>query len=183
MTGSDGGSGSQPPLDRPSGPDGQWQALSPEEIRGLWEESARPKGTPATGEWPAVPEAGPGLMVGQDDHGRPLPKVHILVLPTRDGTAVPAFLKWGGWNANPPPELHVAALRSWRDRHGAELVGISNDVLDLRVTRRPGTREAALALAREQSVYCGDIVLQGVGTLAPLAAILTASDWWHFWWD
>lgn len=183
MTGGDEGPGSPPRIDRYVGPDGQWQALSPEEIRELWERSARPKGAPAIGDWPAVPQAGPGLTVAQDHHDRPLPKVHILVLPTRDGTAVPAFLKWGGWNANPPPELHVAALRSWRDRHGAELVGISNDVLNLRVARRPETREAALALAQEQCVYCEDIVLQGVGTLAPLAAILMASDWWYFWWD
>ncbi|MBR0646634.1 DUF4253 domain-containing protein [Plastoroseomonas hellenica] len=183
MTGGGNGPGLPPRVNRLSLPDGQWQALSPEEIRGLWEDSARPKGAPAIGEWPDVPEAGPGLTVARDHQDHPLPKVHILVLPTRDGTAAPAFLKWGGWNANPPPELHVAALRSWRDRHGAELVGISNDVLNLRVTRRPETREAALALAREQSVYCEDIVLQGVGTLAPLAAILMASDWWYFWWD
>lgn len=183
MTGHGDRPGLPPRIDQPSGPDDQWQALSPEEIRALWEQSARPKGAPAVGDWPEVPEAAPGLTVAQDHHARPLPKVHILVLPTRDGTAAPAFLKWGGWNANPPPELHVAALRSWRDRHGAELVGISNDVLNLRVASRPGTREAALALAQEQCVYCEDIVLQGVGTLAPLAAILMASDWWYFWWD
>lgn len=183
MTGGSGGLGLPSQVNHLSGPDGQWRALSPEEIGRLWEDSARPKREPAIGEWPEMPEAGASLAVSRDHHGHPLPNVHILVLPTRDGTAVPAFLKWGGWNANPPPELHVAALRSWRDRHGAELVGISNDVLNLRVARRPGTREAALALAQEQCVYCEDIVLQGVGALAPLAAILRASDWWYFWWD
>lgn len=183
MTGGSDGLGLPSQVNRLSGPDGQWQALSPEEIGRLWTDSARPKGEPAIGEWPEVPEAGASLTVARGHHGRPLPKVHILVLPTRDGTAAPAFLKWGGWNANPLPELHVAALRSWRDRYGAELVGISSDVLNLRVTCRPETREAALALAREQFVYCEDIVLQGVGTLAPLAAILMAGDWWYFWWD
>jgi hypothetical protein len=53
----------------------------------------------------------------------------------------------------------------------------------LRVARRPATREAALELAREQYLYCNDIVDQGTGSLSGLAASLTTDDWWFFWWD
>jgi hypothetical protein len=112
-----------------------------------------------------------------------LDKVHIALIPTDDWTTIPAHLQWGGWNACPHPEFHVAALRSWRDRFGAELVGLSRDTLELRVSRRPQTREAALELAREQYAYCNDIVDQGVGTLSVLAADLMADPWWFFWWD
>ena len=40
-----------------------------------------------------------------------------------------------------------------------------------------------MALAREQFVYCPDIVYQGTGTLAGLAAALLEGTTWYFWWD
>ncbi len=43
-------------------------------------------------------------------------------------------------------------------------------------------RREALKLAREQYLYCGDIVSQGVGSIAGLAAILEVSTHWYFWW-
>jgi len=55
--------------------------------------------------------------------------------------------------------------------------------MNVRVQSRPPTREAALELAREQYVYCSDIVDQGVQTLSALAAVLMQSAWWYFWWD
>jgi hypothetical protein len=134
------------------------------------------------GEWPSEVDPSPGLSVARET-GKPLLKVHIALLPTDDWTTIPAHLKWGGWNACPPPEYHIAALRSWRDRFGAELVGLSHDTMNLNVTRRPTTREAALELAREHYLYCDDIVNQGTGTLSPLAASLMTDDWWYFWWD
>lgn len=115
--------------------------------------------------------------------GAPLAQVHIVVVPTDDPTAVPAYLRWGGWNACPGPEMHVATLRRWRDAYGAELVGMSGDVLNLKVTRRPASRDEAMALAFEQFLYCPDIVLQGTNTFEPLALALMEGDWWYFWWD
>ncbi len=140
---------------------------------------------PPLGDWPLItPEPDPALTVAEELlTGRPLERVIIVLIPTDDSTTIPAHLRWGGWNANPPAEYHVAALRSWRDRYGAELVGLSFDVMNLRVARRPVSRDEALALAREQYAYCSDIVDQGVGTLAALAALLMAGDWWYFWWD
>lgn len=135
------------------------------------------------GTWPAVPGPGAGLSIAQDLQGRPLAKVHILLLPTQEGAAVPALLRWGGWNECPSPTVQVAALRSWHQRYGVELVGISGDVMNLRAARRPTSREEALALAREQFLYCSDIVLQGTDTLSNLAATLMHDDWWYFWWD
>ena len=64
----------------------------------------------------------------------------------------------------PPPAFHVAALRAWRERYGAELVGLGADVMNLRVARRPATRDEALELARAQYVYCSDIIDQGVAS-------------------
>jgi Domain of unknown function (DUF4253) len=74
-------------------------------------------------------------------------------------------------------------MRMWRDHYGAELIGMSSDTLNLRVATKPKTRQEALALARDQYVYCTDIIAQGLQTYSALAASLMANDWWFFWWD
>jgi hypothetical protein len=55
--------------------------------------------------------------------------------------------------------------------------------VNLRTTRFAATREEALDLAREQYLYCADIVDQGTGSLSLLAANLMVDPWWFFWWD
>ena len=136
------------------------------------------------GAWPdGVPQSS-GLTVATDLTGsKPLDKVYIALIPTKDWTEIPAYLRWGGWNDCPGPEYHVAALRSWRDRYGVELIGASGDTLNLRASRRPATREEAIALAREQYAYCTDVIEQGTQTLSVLAAQLYYDNWWFFWWD
>ncbi|HSX54999.1 MAG TPA: DUF4253 domain-containing protein [Sphingomonas sp.] len=142
--------------------------------------------TAPLGEWPkAVAEADlPGLTVANDPAtGKPLSEAYLLMLPARASWEIPAYLRWGNWNACPPAEYHVAALKRWHERFGAELVGIGADMMNVRVKRRPSTRDEALALADEQYRYCPDIIDQGVGSRSALATLLMASDWWFFWWD
>jgi Domain of unknown function (DUF4253) len=158
---------------------GNLRALSLEEMLAA---TVRESG-PELGDWPSEPMGAPQLSVATALSGSPLSKVQLVILPTDDWTTIPAFLNWGNWNGCPAPEYHVAALRSWRDRFGAELIGLSHDVMNIRVNERPKTRDAALDLAREQYAYCSDIVDQGVETLSALAAVLMQSDWWYFWWD
>lgn len=139
---------------------------------------------PPVGEWPPSPNPSTALSVAREVlTGAPLAKVYIALAPTEDWTAIPAYLRWGGWNACPAAEYHVAAMRTWRDRFGAELVGMSSDRINLRVASKPQTREEAFALARSQYIYCPDIIDQGVGTYSALAADLMADEWWGFWWD
>jgi hypothetical protein len=139
---------------------------------------------PPLGEWPPSPSVSPGLSVAYErlTH-QPLPKVHIVLVPTDDPTTVPAHLHWGDWNECPAPPYHVAALRHWREHYGAELVGLDMDVMNLRVARKPATRDEALELARVQHAYCNDIVDQGTYSLRALATELMAHNWWYFWWD
>jgi len=40
-----------------------------------------------------------------------------------------------------------------------------------------------MELAKEQYIFCNDIVDQGVGTVSALAATLLDSNYWYFWWD
>jgi hypothetical protein len=137
------------------------------------------------GDWPAKPDPNAiGLSVATDIlSGRFHDKVHILLIPAKFGWEVPAYLRWGDWNACPPPEYHVAALRRWHDRYGVDLVGINGDMMNLRASRPPGDRKEAVALAREVYGYCPDIVDQGMGSISALAASLTHDDWWYLWWD
>jgi hypothetical protein len=137
------------------------------------------------GEWPSKVDAGPpGPSVATDIvSGQSHDRVHILLIPTKFGWEVPAYLRWGDWNACPPPEYHIAALRSWHNDFAADLVGMNGDTINLRATSRPKTREAATKLARQQYAYCPDIIDQGAGTISVLAATLMASEWWYLWWD
>jgi hypothetical protein len=140
------------------------------------------------GEWPEgdADEAAQadGLTIARNLRtGQAFERVHILLISTPNGWEVPAYLRWGDWNACPPPEYHVAALHSWHERYGVELVGIDGDTMNLRAARRPTSRDEALVLARELYHYCPDIVDQGTRTISVLAALLMSSDWWFFWWD
>jgi hypothetical protein len=136
------------------------------------------------GEWPEEPEDGPGLSVAYDGvTDEPKSVVYIALIPTDDPTTIPAFMRWGDWNQCPAAAYHVAALRAWRDRYGAELIGLGPDTINLRVSRKPATREEALELAHEHYAYCSDIIVQGVGSDRALAGFLMKNDWWYFWWD
>jgi hypothetical protein len=107
------------------------------------------------------------------------PIVTIAYIPTQSSADIPAYLKLGSWNAVPEAEVFVALLRKWRREYGAELVALSTDTIDIRVTRRPTTRQEALAIAREHAKFCPSTEV----TLAERAAELMQLDWWHFWWD
>lgn len=136
--------------------------------------------------WPAPPRfssQGPLVPFGllKDE---PRPDVYIALIPTQDSTAIPAYMQWGNFNDCPSAAVHIAALRAWRDRYGAELVAPNADVLELRVARRPSMREEALDLARVLDVYCSDLISEPtVEAYQELAANLMATDWWWFWWD
>ncbi len=116
-------------------------------------------------------------------NGEPFVKVSIALIPTVISWQVFAFIKYGNWNDCPAPAEHIAISKKWHQQYGAEVVGISNDVVEMRVTKPPLDRDAAFAIAQEQYIYCEDIVSQGTGTLLKLAGALLDSKVWYFWWD
>lgn len=161
--------------------------LSPQEVNAFL---SVPGPEPAVGEWPSAeqiplsdePKSNISTVVTDLSTGKPLPRVHIAIIPTDDWTTIPAYLRWGDWGRCPPPEFHVAALRSWRDRYGAELVGLGSNSMNLRIARQPATRAEALSLARELYAYCPDLFLPGIQTYSTIAAALMSRTWWNFWW-
>src|SRR5262249_45979334 len=96
--------------------------------------------------------------------------VVIGLVPVNHSWEVPAALSFGGWNECPDATSQVAVLRYWNQIYGAELVGLSGDVMELETAKKPSSKEEALKLAQEQYWFCYDIVEQGVGTIENLAA-------------
>ncbi len=109
--------------------------------------------------------------------------VVMAIVPAVNSWESAAFLSWGCWNENPCPEEHVAVLREWNDRYGADIVAMAGDTLEMRVDHPPTEWEDALQLAREQYVYDHDIVDQGAESIEVLASFLLGSEGWYFWWD
>ncbi len=114
---------------------------------------------------------------------KPLKQTIIGLIQTKDSWAVPAHLKFGGWNECPSPHEHVALFKKWEEEYSAKVASVTSDVIELTVDHPPTTKEQALKLAEEQFVYCSDIVFQGVETIENLASTLLNSKVWYFWWD
>ena len=115
--------------------------------------------------------------------GKFLPEVTLAVVRAREPWELPLQLRYGGWNECPLPEDNARLMRSWAERFGAEVVGITHDTVELRVARPPQDPVAALRLAAEHYAYCSDIVEQGVESIEGLAAVLLGAPVWFFWWD
>jgi len=125
-----------------------------------------------------------GIVTHRDVlNNQPFPKVLIGLFDVAASWEVFAHLHWGAWNACPSPAEHCALHRYWAAEYGAEVVTVTGDVVQCRVSRLPATDGQALRLARQQYAYCADIVEQGIGTVDSLAESLRAGRTWYFWWD
>ena len=136
------------------------------------------------GPWPEGMQSADRLISLDDwQTGRPKDKVFITILPTEAAWQAPIYLRFGGWNANPPPYVHAAAFRHWGETYGAVPVVIQSDTVEMLVADPASDRDAARELATQQYLYASDIVDQGVGDLSALAALLHKGGFWNFWWD
>jgi Domain of unknown function (DUF4253) len=113
----------------------------------------------------------------------PYTEIKITVIPALESWHVPCYLRIGNWNSVPKAEEHSAIFKYWLEKHGATVACIAHDIIEFTVERPPSTREAALELAREQYIYCPDIVHQNLGSVEALAATLLHASVWFFWWD
>lgn len=108
----------------------------------------------------------------------------LALIEAAHGWEIPARLAWSGAaNYDLSGAHHLAVLRRWGQRYGAELLTLGFDTIELLVDRPPAAKDEALAVAREQFAYCPDIVWQGLETIGALAATQARSRLWYFWWD
>lgn len=107
----------------------------------------------------------------------------MILVPTKTPWHAAAVLNWGNSNDGISPAEHTAMHKYWFTKYGAEPVSVTNAIWEFRVVKPPEDRAEAIALAREQFIYCPDIVHQGCSTLTGLASELIYSPRWYFWWD
>lgn len=135
-------------------------------------------------EWPSEPLARVDLTTHLKlSNNRPLAKVYFALLDVERPADSFAAIMWGGWNDCPDATVQTAIHRRWEDQWGAEVVSVTQDIVQCKVSRPPKTREDALCLAQEQYLYCPDIVEQGCDSIPRLASTLIDADYWYFWWD
>jgi hypothetical protein len=145
--------------------------------------------TPGIAQPPPMPETWPDDAPPNVDFMTPynseglIDRLSVGLVPTQAAWRVPAMLGFGHFNACPHPSVHVCLLKHWNQTHGAELVAMTNDTVELAIARPPLTREDAIALNRDHSIYCSDANEQ-LG-LAPhqMPARLLGGTVWYFWWD
>jgi hypothetical protein len=138
---------------------------------------AKPR-TPKTWEdvEPFSDDGQPFLVKEFDGSFKPI--VTLAFIPAQSNADIPAYIWRGGWNGVAEADVSVALFRKWQRDFGAEIVAVSLDAIDVRVARKPATRDEALVLAREHLRFCAT-----GATLAETAAELMATNRWHFYWD
>ena len=125
-------------------------------------------------------------MIGHQDILKKVPYSKVLtwnISRFREPWMLPAFVKFGGWNECPMPEIHCAMMKYWQEKYKAEIISMTSDVIECKVQNPPRSEEEVMNLAWEQYLYCKDIVDQGSRTISRLATTLYDSDYWYFWWD
>lgn len=136
------------------------------------------------GEWPhKTPQHGSILAHLDILSRKPKEVVCLAKIRISKNWEVPAYIGMGGWNECPDAAVLTAFAKRWHEKYGAEIVSITHDIMEFSVSKPPTTKEAAIELAKEQYVFCADIVDQGVGDVFTLAATLLNSNYWYFWWD
>jgi hypothetical protein len=108
----------------------------------------------------------------------------IGLIPARHGYEVPGLLSWkGAVNYDLDGAHHVAVLRYWQQRYGAELVTLTRDHIELLVARPPRDPATMVRVAYEMLSYCPDVDVLGTGVVAVLANEVVPHRRWSFWWD
>jgi hypothetical protein len=111
----------------------------------------------------------------------------LILVPTKLSWQIPAYLTFSGlgWNECPSTQVHIALLKRWHEKYGADLLCMGRDSLFLKVKKPVVDKDEALELAFEHAQYCPDNVMQGHGdrTISGLAIDLMGATVWQFWWD
>jgi hypothetical protein len=111
------------------------------------------------------------------------PTMAVLLAPVAESWQIPCLTGYGSWNGYPHPEEHAAILRYWHERYGAELLAMTNDTIDIAVTRPPATRAEALRAAWEFEMYNEGGYDEYGEDITDVAASLLGADVWLAWWD
>lgn len=110
--------------------------------------------------------------------------VLLLEIPVKNPWEIIAYLPMGGWNDCPAPEEMISVCKYWYEKYQAVPAAFTSDVLEFYAPAKLNGVDS-LEAAKEHYAFCTDRVEQGTSTyqVSELAAGLTESDVWYFWWD
>jgi hypothetical protein len=109
-------------------------------------------------------------------------EVTIALVPAAGGWEVPALLAWSGAErASIDGPDHLAVLHFWHEAHGAELVAMGLERMELLVERPPTEARGAFELAVQQYAYCPDLMDNLAPAIGALAATLFGRHWLFDW--
>ncbi|MEV5944299.1 DUF4253 domain-containing protein [Streptomyces sp. NPDC051994] len=156
----------------------------------FWEAYAEDELGYEGGEWPGLALA-PALQEDPDRRAAetagaalneaPLKGARMALVPARRSADIPAAIGWTGpLNHEDDVARLCAVLRSWEDRFGVRVVGLTRDELTLSVAAPPTNDEEALILAAEHFAFCPDTIETD---LHEHAKSLMGRPSWTFWWD
>lgn len=108
----------------------------------------------------------------------------LLEIPVKHAWEIIAYLPMGGWNECPSPDEMIAICKYWNEKYGAVPAVFTHDVMEFYAPYGLNGVDS-LEAAIEHYAFCPDRVDQGTSTykLSELAAGLSQSDIWYFWWD
>lgn len=108
--------------------------------------------------------------------------VFIAKIPTKKPYEIFAYVPMGGYNDCPDNITHMAIAKYWFEKYNAVPICIGSDTIQYKVDKLVDKNQWN-NLALEQYLYCGDIVLQGIGSVENLKNTISKSKIWYFWWD
>jgi hypothetical protein len=149
-------------------------------------------------DWKLPYSAFPGLAPGQEEPLSDIelelvtgsaPRGWVGLTTARRSADIPMTIGWFGcsdaFGGSFSPGVMTAVLRSWDDRFGAVVFRLGWASLQLLVTRPPRTEQEALAVAAEFFGFADEFTTADGATrsVREMAASITGSPWWRFWWD
>lgn len=97
-----------------------------------------------------------------------------------DDHAYLALVRTDAINYDKDHEAVMKQYRQWEKQYDLKLVGAGQDWMEAEIRNPP---KDWLAFAKEVYAFCPDIVDQGTGDVASLAAEMKRSDTLYLWWD
>lgn len=112
-------------------------------------------------------------------------EVLLAKIPADEPWQLAAWLPMGGWNDCPAPREMLSVAKRWYEKYHAVICCVTSDEMEFCVSAPPTDREAAMNLAKEFYYFCSDRLTQygAENDLATVAAGVTRSPYWYFWWD
>jgi len=107
---------------------------------------------------------------------------YLAFVPTPHSWQAPAYFFMNNLLNLSDVEM-LLVLRHWEKLYGAKIVLFTPKVMELRINRRPESKEEALRLAFEQADFCSGLFELHYTSPEDLAADLMLKDRWEFSWD